>query len=67
MCLMTGGQRNTALKPMFDVNVIPTNSSSNFADKNFTIKALSAFAQKESFDILGHFTTNPNGASQSQD
>ena len=44
MCLMTGGQRNTALKPMFDVNVIPTNSSSNFADKNFTIKVLSAFA-----------------------
>ena len=37
MCLMTGVQRNTALKPVFGVSVIPTNSSSNFADKNFTI------------------------------
>lgn len=60
-------QRNTAFEPMCSVNVTPTNSSSNFAGKIFQFKDFSAFEQRALFDILGHFTPNPNGASQSQD
>gem|GEM_PF-4192446 len=37
MCLMMGVERNTGFGPMFGINVTPTNSSSNFADKNFSI------------------------------
>ena len=48
-----GVQRNTGFGPMFGINVTPTNSSSNFADKNFIIYGLFCICTKGVFRYFG--------------
>ena len=53
MCLMMGVERNTGFGTMFGINVTPTNSSSNFADKNFSIKGLFCICVKSVVRYFG--------------